>query len=64
MKWQIPPHGGKYNLVATFKENENTYLTVITEGGTRCNATGRCRIKTYLISLSEGISYKLKRHIH
>ena len=34
MKWQIPPKSKKYNLVATFRIDNEIYLTMINHDGT------------------------------
>ena len=61
MKWQIPPHGGKYKLVATRKHDTDIGLVVLCEGKRReysWNNVPRLyddELRDYLLSMSEGI---------
>lgn len=61
MKWQIPPHGGIYKLVATRKHKDDISLIVLYNGQRREYSWNNVTnlkdkgLKGYLLSMSEGI---------
>ncbi|MCM3398209.1 hypothetical protein M3638_10275 [Oceanobacillus profundus] len=62
MKWQIPPHGEMYKLVATRKHKDDIGLIVLYNGQRREYSWKNVpnlkdkELKDYLLSMSEGIT--------
>ncbi len=65
MKWEIPPHGGKYKLVATKKQKADIGLIVLCETETSIQRRVYSwnnvpnlydeGLKEYLLSIKDGI---------